>query len=121
MTDEDNIFDRFGKRNAFRVPDGYFDDLDKNVMRRCPEYEIKANTIKVSILTRLWRPVMYAACLIACVVSLWSAYMSIDTDAKTDLNDTSVAMTGEDNYLDEIADYAMMDDIDIYNCLASDN
>ena len=37
MKEEDNILKKVGKENAFRVPDGYFENLTSEVMSRLPK------------------------------------------------------------------------------------
>ncbi len=39
MKEEDNILKKVGTENAFRVPEGYFENLTSEVMNRLPEKE----------------------------------------------------------------------------------
>ena len=75
---------------------------------------------KPAILHRL-RPLLYAAaCLLVAVLSV-AVYLS--DDKATGAGQTAVAKATEvsaDAYFEEAADYAMVDNHDIYACLMND-
>ena len=39
MKEEDNILKKVGKKNSFKVPEGYFENLTSEVMGKLPEKE----------------------------------------------------------------------------------
>ena len=39
MKEEDNILNKVGKKNSFKVPEGYFENLTSEVMGKLPEKE----------------------------------------------------------------------------------
>ena len=39
MKEEDNILKKVGTENAFRVPEGYFENFNSELMNRLPEKE----------------------------------------------------------------------------------
>ena len=49
MKEEDNILKKVGKENAFRVPDGYFENLTSEVMNRLPEKEKHLQLLRESL------------------------------------------------------------------------
>lgn len=111
MNEEQYIKNRLGDRNPFRVPEGYFDSLAAEVMEKLPEQPSKQG-----LLVRL-RPWMYAA---ACLVAvLFTATLYLMFPEPTGQMATAETTT-TDTYVDDLADYVMADNNDIYACLASD-
>jgi hypothetical protein len=99
--EEKHLKEIVGQRNAFRVPDGYFEQLTAEVMQRLPEQQ-KARTTML-------RPWLYAAaCTVAAVLMGVTYYWH---------QDSADDMMADGNYYEEVADYAMIDNIDIYACL----
>ena len=110
MNEEQYIKNRLGDRNPLRVPEGYFDSLAAEVMEKLPDQP------KQGILVRL-RPWMYAAaCLVAVVFTATLYLMSPDGSAQMATADAATT----DTYVEDVADYMMADNIDIYACLASE-
>ena len=99
--EEKHLKEIVGQRNAFRVPDGYFEQLTAEVMQRLPEQQ-KARTTML-------RPWLYAAaCTVAAVLMGVTYYWH---------QDSADDMMADGNYYEEVAEYAMIDNIDIYACL----
>lgn len=116
MTNEEEyISSRMGKRNPFTVPDGYFEHLTERVMQQLPAGE--APKAKVLSIRRLF----YAA---ACVASLFVvgalAFHSLSDEQQPMFSENRVETVSNDEYLDEAADYAMMDNHEIYLCLMNE-
>ena len=110
MNEELYIKNRLGDRNPFRVPEGYFDSLTAEVMEKLPEEPRKG------ILVRL-RPWMYAAaCLVAVLFTATLYLMSPEASGQMATAET----TTTDTYVEDVADYVMADNNDIYACLAGD-
>ncbi len=110
MNEELYIKNRLGDRNPFRVPEGYFDSLTAEVMEKLPEEPRKG------ILVRL-RPWMYAAaCLVAVLFTATLYLMSPEVPGQMATAET----TTTDTYVEDVADYVMADNNDIYACLAGD-
>ena len=107
MNEEKYLEERLAKRNPFRVPEGYFESFADRVMEQLPPRQQKAKRT-------LLRPWMYAAaCLVVAVFCVAVYFSRIDT---TSSEMQQVAVT--DTYMDEAADYVMIDNTDIYACLA---
>ena len=117
---------RFGKENPFRVPEGYFDQLTDRVMAQLPEREQKAEQISLSDRhpkSRLvaLRPWLYAAACTVAVVVMGLTFYSHDVAEEQPLASTSTTNTTtntESQYIDDAADYVMLDNAEIYACLA---
>lgn len=111
MNEEQYIKNRLGDRNPFRVPDGYFDSLTAEVMKNLPEEP------KQGLLVRL-RPWMYAAaCLVAVVFTATLYLMSPDGSGQMATTETA---NSDNTYVEDVADYMMADNNDIYALLASE-
>ena len=107
MNEEKYLEERLSKKNPFQVPEGYFDSFTEQVMRQIPERQQGTRRM-------LLRPWMYAAaCLVAIVFSVALYFSKIAPDAP---ELPQVVVT--ESYIDEAADYAMIDNTDIYACLA---
>jgi hypothetical protein len=112
MNEEKFLNERMSKQNPFRVPEGYFDDFATQVMAKLPERELKPVAKHVSL-----RPWMYAAAaLLVAVFSVTIFFTRMDSRQEQP-QQTASAMVS-DTYMDEAADYAMIDNADIYACLA---
>lgn len=113
MNEEKYIEQCVGKRNPFRVPDGYFDQFADQMMKQLPERQPRANTVWL-------RPVRYAAaCLCVLIVS---AVVYLSLSERSAVPEQRLAAQQEEPVtpLDEAADYMMLDNHDIYALLASE-
>jgi hypothetical protein len=115
MTNEElYLKERVGQKNPFRTPEGYFDQFTANIMAQLPErqpMENKSVAKKVAMPIRHW--FYAAACVAALLVTAFSFHFHNTTD-----NQQQVAFS--ETYIDEAADYAMLDNTDIYQLLAEE-
>lgn len=106
MNEEKYLEERLAKRNPFRVPKGYFDSFAEHVIKQLPPQQ-KAKHVT-------FRPWMYAAaCLVVAVFSVAIYFAHVSTNSSE-----MPQMAVTESYMDEAADYAMIDNTDIYACLA---
>ena len=119
IVEEILIQDRLGKENHFRVPDGYFDSLTERVMSKLPDSaEVKPMPTRQPIIYRL-RPLLYvAACMLVAVLS-FAVYFD-NQEAETSDEAKMAQSVSNDSYFDEAADYAMIDNDEIYACLLNE-
>ena len=114
MTNEElYLKERVGQKNPFRTPEGYFDQFTANIMAQLPErqpMESKSVAKKVAMPIRHW---FYAA---ACVAALLVTAFSFHFHNTADNQQQAFSET----YIDEAADYAMLDNTDIYQLLAEE-
>jgi hypothetical protein len=113
MNEEKYIEERVGKRNPFRVPDGYFDQLPEQLMTSLPERQPKAKSIWL-------RPVLYAAASVCALLICTGVYFvqSDKSKPETAMVTTAPQQDPVDSSFDEAVDYLMMDNHDIYTYLA---
>ena len=125
---------RIGSENHFRVPEGYFDSLADNIISQLPGKEIAMDLCATSrqaddtagetpgsssrkaVIKRI-RPWLFAAACVCGIAFLGAVFYH----APEQTPDQQIAAINiSDDYLDEAADYAMVDNQDIYACLMSE-
>lgn len=120
--EEQILIKRFGKKEPFKVPDGYFDDFTSKLMERLPErpeHQLAVTPLR-SRQTRLWRFLSVAAALVCAMVMGATLYLGIYKTHDT----TSVALNSHDETkaiygdFDQMADYTMADNEDFYAYVA---
>ena len=62
MKQEEQIIQKYGKDSGMRVPEGYFADLEKNIMHKLPPYPEKAPTVALNRWHRI-KPYVYLAAM----------------------------------------------------------
>jgi hypothetical protein len=121
MNEEDYLNSKMGKRNPFTVPEGYFEQLTSQVMQKLPE----AKAEKPALIKRL-RPWLYAA---ACVcVGVFIAAVAFNNNNKEVRKQMRIATAEQksvesyysDSYYEDEANYAMVDNQDIYAYLLAE-
>lgn len=115
---EDIINARHGKANPFCVPEGYFDNLTQQIMERLPEHE--KQQVKEVSLRKFMRPLAYAASLIVAVFTVTTLINQNNMDDSENMMQMSASNANADTYSDDIVDYIMIDNMDIYACLDND-
>ena len=121
MNEEDYLNSKMGKRNPFTVPEGYFEQLTSQVMQKLPE----AKAEKPALIKRL-RPWLYAA---ACVcVGVFIAAVAFNNNNEEVRKQMRIATAEQksvesyysDSYYEDEANYAMVDNQDIYAYLLAE-
>lgn len=111
-----NILDnnKLQKENPFRVPDGYFQKVQQEVMAKLPEQEpvIKVKTSRRQLFLRLVITVAASIC-----VAVFGAVAFVDYFNNED-NARAVNVKTVHSSEDDDSEYIMMDNADIYNYLA---
>jgi hypothetical protein len=121
MTNEELYLNsHLSRENHFRVPEGYFDQLTADIMARLPERETTVE-LKPAAKRVFLRPLL-AAASVACValiaVGVYFNRNAAVVDADEQVAAVSTVMS--DSYIDDAADYMMMDHKDIYAYISSD-
>lgn len=120
MDAEEKLFEqRFGKKQPFTVPDGYFDQLAERVMERLPEQQ-PASVPQVSV-GHKWRRWAVAAAAVGIVLTGSLVFMGqrSGNDGLAPMNHraattTNIHSSSDYSSLDMAADYAMLDNDEIY-------
>ncbi|MBR1688896.1 MAG: hypothetical protein IJ710_10300 [Prevotella sp.] len=113
MSEEQFIRTKAGTERPFTVPEGYFEHLEAQLLEQLEQQPVPVIPSRRTILTRM-RPLLYAAaCLLVFVISSVAVrFARIPSAAEAQ------AVAVQDTYMDDYADYAMLDNTDIYACLA---
>ena len=129
MKEEQYIFEKAGKQNPFKVPEGYFETLTSQVMAQIDAAGAVAKEVSLDIddkpqpkarVTRI-RPAYYAVAAGVCALFISvAAYMSFNREASDVTTPEVVAYQTDDETFEEVADYVMLDNQDIYACLSGD-
>ena len=132
MNEEEYLNSRMGKRNPFTVPEGYFEQLTQQVMDKIPqavttEMKPARKPAKVAVMKRL-RPWLYAAaCICVGVFFAALAFNNREDVAAPQSPSLQMAVNEQtdygyysDTYIDEEADYAMIDNQEIYAYLLAE-
>ena len=120
MNDEDILRERFGNKNPFTVPEGFFDSFAEKMMQQLPETECAKPVVdekRPSIIKRL-RPYAIAASLTLLLVSAATILYNRPNEQPAQLAATPTAQQSQEYTIDQIADYAMLDNQDFYSYLA---
>ena len=126
MKEEKILKDKLGNANPFSVPEGYFDAFADRLMERLPEAD--ARVIEMHPAT-WWRRVslrkVAAAVGVAVVLAGGGLYYSHHASSSVSVahaaEQPAVESGSEYGTFDQMADYTMIDNQDIYASLASDN
>ena len=129
MMNEDVLIEsKMGKRNPFKVPEGYFDQLTEQVMQMIPEENTQTAQVQVmkpakNAILRSLRPLFYAAACSCIAVFGVATYLHLNKE----VNDTQQLQSNivtvhsySDSYIEEATDHAMLDNDDIYASLLAD-
>lgn len=114
MNEEKYIKQRMGGRQPFLVPDHYFDDFASKVMSQLPEQTTReriATQPKKShriVALRTW---MYSAACLVTILVCGTLYLQKE---ETKSPEVHTAENVADGFVDAAADYAMIDNADIY-------
>lgn len=124
---EDLLKQKFGQQNHFQVPEGYFDKFMTDIMQQLPEQETTAIEVKLSDTKKAWiRPMRRLAIAASFAALLFGAATfyksgSQSNQASSDMQTAkmekvadSQSAENDEYYIDEMANYAMLDNSDIY-------
>lgn len=116
------------KRNPFTVPDGYFENLTARVMANIPvveaEEKVGENNAKIVSMeprksSRTWMgwSIAAAACIAVAALFITIPNKTNDVGVKQ-MAQTETSNSYDSEYQEEMLEYAMVDNTDIYNYLA---
>lgn len=118
IAEEKYLEDKYGKKQPFKVPNGYFDSFAENLMDKLPEQQ-PVMTPHISM-WRKWRKLRLTVAVAASVCAVMFSVMTFmhntkPTHSPLANNHTTKTVTNDSyNTLDVAADYTMLDNDDIY-------
>lgn len=116
MKEEDGIWKKVGKGNAFKVPEGYFENLTSEVMDKLPEQKEPAFEVKEPTRWDKLKPFFYMAAMFigaALIIRVASISYRPDTTEMAAV-EAIEADNDSDEYIDAVLEASMMDDYSLY-------
>lgn len=131
MKEEDILLKKFGRKNDFSVPDGYFDSFADKLMNQLPEQN-DARVIDMRAESWWHRlPLRKIAAVVGVVVVLGAGAFGLSNlkphGASNEMisavhqKDNSHSSSAEYSNFDQMADYVMIDNQDCYASLVAEN
>ena len=122
MNEEDIIKQHFGNSAPFKVPEGYFDNLADRIMQNLPEKEAQVVPIRNSFWSKK-RVIAVAASVAVLIVGasglLWNKEDPMPASASiAESKPMQFIQTDASSSIEQMADYAMLDNEDYYVYLA---
>ena len=111
------LIEKCGKENPFKTPEGYFENLTRNIMEQLPEKEIQA--VPETTFWHRIRPWIYMAAMF-CGLMFGARLFLHDTETAQEESASSLQLFSSslpDEYIDPIVDQTMMDDYTLYQYL----
>lgn len=91
MRHEDRLKDKFGTDPGFRVPEGYFEELNLKIMESLPAYPEAPRTVELSLWQRV-KPYVYLAAMFAGIWLMMKVFHTVSTDATLNLDNPPAAI-----------------------------
>lgn len=129
MNLEEKLLSEYGNKRPFKLPEGYFDNLDEQIISQMVEVKDDTNNHeKVNIKPiRRFRPLLIAASFVGLIVvgvasiNLFQQYQSAEK-VETKVNKLMMQPTSQkkidSSEMEEAEEYMMIDQDDMYNYLA---
>lgn len=116
MKEEDKILKKVGTGNAFKVPEGYFENLTSEVMDKLPEHKQPAFEVKEPTRWDRLKPLFYmAAMFIGAALIIRVATLNYKPDTvEMAAVETIEVDSDADEYIDAVLEGSMMDDYSLY-------
>lgn len=131
--EESFIEETLGKKNPYRVPEGYFDRFAEQLLSKLPEQPVAAESQATPVnrqaampsrrnRMKILRPILVAAACLCIAIFSITFYLNRTAQVAEESYISAAANTNNDTvdeeYMDEAADYVMLDNADIYACLS---
>ena len=113
-------FDEEPHSMPFSVPEGYFDKFTERVMGQIPEDE-HIQTKKAKNIRRLFPYAAAASVLAAAIgIGIYLKFSDSQQPVQKQTTEVQVAQNNEEPAIEEVADYIMYDDTDLYAYIAGE-
>ncbi len=91
MRHEDILKEKCGQEPGFRVPDGYFEDLNARIMDSLPAYPEAPRAVPLSFWQKI-KPYMYLAAMFAGIWVMMKVFYTVSTDSRYSLDNPPEAI-----------------------------
>lgn len=114
MRQEDQLKEKYGTDPGFRVPDGYFEELNSRIIAELPPYPEKERVMPMSLWQRI-KPYAYLAAMFAGIWLMMNVFHRVSTSEAISLDNPPAAIASAmeletDEYIPYITvenDYAL--------------
>ena len=116
MKEEDEILMKVGTVNAFKVPEGDFENLTSEVMDKLPEQKQPAFEVKAPTKWDKLKPLFYMAAMFvgaALIIRVASVNYKPETTETASIEAVEVD-SDADEYINAVLEGSMMDDYSLY-------
>lgn len=120
MKEENELLKKYGTKNPFKVPEGYFENFSKELMIQLPERQaVSAPQAEITTWQRI-KPWVYMAAMFC---GLMFSVRVVVGPPKQDTPLFTAAETEQisDEYMETILNHSMMDDYTLYQYLTDAN
>lgn len=127
MRQEDRLIEKYGRDPGFKVPDGYFEELNAKIMRDLPPYKEAPKRVDLTLWQRV-KPYVYLAAMFAGIWLMMNVFHRVSGSGDLSLENPPAAIAaamesadedffmpgyaGEDDYMLEREVSASYDSID---------
>ena len=120
MNEEKNLIKTYGKKQSFKVPEGYFEHFAEDLMSKLPEKGIKGPD-KITTWDRI-KPWVYMVAMFVGIIFTARILTNKGISENAQSVSTSVNYTElPDEYIDPIVNQTMMGDYELYEYLTDAN
>lgn len=121
MIKKDNMnIEEIKKPEVFKVPEDYFDNLTDRIMATIPAEETNVISINKSKKPSVWmRWTSVAACATVALVGAIAYMNNNNSGLESGANDL-VAISEDIEYQEDVMEYSMLDEHDVYSYLAGE-
>ena len=112
--EETNLLNRCGKRNAFKVPEGYFENFTGQLMEKLPE-KSPAEVPTVTLWARI-RPWIYMTAMFCGIMLMVRTFVDEKDIQMSEVPGINLSEL-PDEMIDPIVNQTMMDDYTLYEYL----
>lgn len=91
MRPEEQIKEKYGTDPGYRVPDNYFEDLNKKIMSQLPPYQATERVVEMTLWQRM-KPYVYLAAMFAGIWLMMNVFHRISSAESLNLDNPPAAL-----------------------------
>lgn len=91
MRHEDQLKEKYGTDPGFRVPEGYFEELNLKIMESLPPYQEAPRKVELSLWQRV-KPYVYLAAMFAGIWMMMKVFHTVSTADSLNLDNPPAAI-----------------------------
>ena len=116
MKEDKDLLKKYGKKNPFTVPEGYFQNFNERLMEQLPEKEVISEP-EIRTWDRIKPWVYMAAMFCGLMLSVRMFVGEKQSQSSAATSETTDFTEVPDEYIDPIVNQTMMDDYTLYQYL----